>query len=148
VLKLAMAGIEPLNEGAIAVVNLALVNKEAVVTVEGSAKLNDYVDSPLQSVKVREIPTEFALSQNYPNPFNPTTSIKYSISQNANVQLIVYNMLGQVVKTLVNNEQEAGYYTIQWNGTNDFGGKVSSGIYIYRIVAGDFTKTIKMNFLK
>lgn len=148
VLKLAMAGIEPLREGAIAVVNLALVNKEAVVTVEGNAKLNDYVDSPLQSVKVREIPTEFALSQNFPNPFNPTTSIKYSIAQNANVQLVVYNMLGQVVKTLVNGEQEAGYYTIQWNGTNDFGGKVASGIYIYRIVAGDFTKTIKMNFLK
>jgi len=147
VLKVAMAGTEALSEGNYALVNLALIDKEAVTTVEGSAKLNDESSSTLVA-KVREIPSEFALSQNYPNPFNPTTSIKYAISQNANVKLVVYNMLGQVVKTLVNQEQEAGYYTIQWNGTNDFGGKVSSGIYIYRIIAGNYISTIKMNLLK
>jgi len=57
-------------------------------------------------------------------------------------------MLGQVVKTLVDQEQEAGYYTVRWDGTNDFGSKVSSGIYIYRIIAGKYTSTMKMNLLK
>jgi len=147
VLKVAMAGTEALNAGSYAVVNLTLANKEAVATVEGSAKLNDETSSTLVA-KVREIPAEFALSQNYPNPFNPTTSIKYQLANNANVKLVVYNMLGQVVKTLVSQEQEAGYYTIKWNGTNDFGGKVSSGIYIYRIIAGNYISTIKMNLLK
>ena len=147
VLKVAMAGTEALNDGSYAIVNFTLTNKEAVATVEGSAKLNDESSSTM-AAKVREIPAEFALSQNYPNPFNPTTSIKYQLANNANVKLVVYNMLGQVVKTLVSQEQEAGYYTIQWNGTNDFGGKVSSGIYIYRIIAGNYISTIKMNLLK
>jgi hypothetical protein len=147
VLKVAMAGTDALSDGNYAVVNLALANKEEVVTVNASTKLNDESSSTMVA-KLREIPAEFALSQNYPNPFNPTTSIKYQIAQNANVKLVVYNMLGQVVKTLVNQEQEAGYYTIRWNGTNDFGGKVSSGIYIYRIIAGDFISTVKMNLLK
>jgi hypothetical protein len=147
VLKVAMAGTEALSEGNYAIVNLTLADKEAVASVEGSAKLNDESSSTM-AAKVREIPAEFALSQNYPNPFNPTTSIKYQLANNANVKLVVYNMLGQVVKTLVNQEQEAGYYTIRWNGTNEFGGKVSSGIYIYRIIAGDFISTVKMNLLK
>lgn len=147
-LKIAMAGLTPLTDGAVAYVNLSLKDKDASVSIQGNAILNDQISGALNAVKIREIPSEFSLSQNYPNPFNPTTSIKYAISENARVNLVVYNILGQAVRTLVNAEQESGYYTVRWDGTNDFGGKVSSGIYIYRISAGNFTSTVKMNLLK
>ena len=147
ILKVAMVGVNPLTDGDIANVSLKLNNKESLVDVTANAKLNDDLNVTM-SAKVREIPTEFSLSQNYPNPFNPTTSIKYSIPQNAMVTLTIYNMLGQQVKSLVNVEQEAGFYTVQWNGMNDYGVKVASGIYIYRISAGKFSSTIKMNLLK
>lgn len=147
VLKLALAGTAPLTDGDVALIGIALKDKEAAVNVTASAKLNDQIGGQM-SVKVKEIPTEFTVSQNYPNPFNPTTNIKYGIPQDAKVSLVIYNMLGQVVKTLVDQEQEAGYYTVRWDGTNDFGSRVSSGIYIYRITAGKYTSTMKMNLLK
>ncbi|MEG8947699.1 FlgD immunoglobulin-like domain containing protein [Rosettibacter firmus] len=147
VLKIAMAGTTPLKDGNVAMINLALKDKEAQVNLSASAKLNDQ-SFGMMNVKVKEIPAEFSISQNYPNPFNPTTSIKYAIPQDARVTLVIYDMLGQVVKTLVDQEQEAGYYTVRWDGTNDFGSKVSSGIYIYRIIAGKYTSTMKMNLLK
>jgi len=94
------------------------------------------------------VPQTFALAQNYPNPFNPTTVINYAIPQNAVVTLAIYNMLGQKIKTLVSEQKNAGTYTVQWNGENDFGQKVSSGAYLYRINAGSFVKSMKMILLK
>jgi immune inhibitor InhA-like protein/flagellar hook capping protein FlgD len=94
------------------------------------------------------VPKVFALGQNYPNPFNPVTTISYQLPKTANVKLEVYNMLGQKVKTLVNANQPAKFYTVQWNGLNEKGSKVASGIYLYRIEAGDFIKTNKMLLLK
>jgi hypothetical protein len=148
VLKIAMAGISSLTEGNVAVIEVSLKNKESVVNVQGSIKMNDALTATMQPVQLREIPTNFSLSQNYPNPFNPTTNINYSIAQDANVKLMVYNSLGQVVKTIVNSQQKAGYYTIRWDGSNDMGSKVSSGMYIYRITAGNFTHSVKMNLIK
>ncbi|MDQ7818088.1 MAG: FlgD immunoglobulin-like domain containing protein [Melioribacteraceae bacterium] len=145
---IAMAGLEPLKDGSIAYLSLRIINKEANATIFGNANLNDGYSAALNSVTVREIPTEFALSQNYPNPFNPTTSIKFAIPENANVQLNIYNMLGQKVRTIMDGMQDAGYYTVNWDGTNDLGSKVSSGIYIYRISAGKYNATMKMNLLK
>ena len=81
----------------------------------------------------QSIPQRFSLHQNYPNPFNPSTLIRYDLPQNAIVELNIYNVLGQEVKTLVNEIQEAGYKSIQWDGTNNTGVWVSSGIYLYRI---------------
>ncbi|MCF7885370.1 MAG: T9SS type A sorting domain-containing protein, partial [Candidatus Marinimicrobia bacterium] len=75
----------------------------------------------------------FKLEQNYPNPFNPTTKISYSIPSISNVKLMVYNILGQKVKTLVDNQLIAGNHTAMWDGTNDAGSQVSSGIYIYKL---------------
>ena len=95
-----------------------------------------------------EIPNEFLMLQNYPNPFNPVTQIRYTLPQLANVQLKIYDILGREVKTLVSSEQPAGAYRIEWNGTNNFGAQVASGMYIYRIVAGKFVQTKKMMFLK
>jgi len=71
----------------------------------------------------------FLLSQNYPNPFNPSTAIRYSLASLSKVKLIIYNVLGQVVSTMVDEEQSAGYHNVRWTA------KVSSGIYIYRIEA-------------
>ncbi len=94
------------------------------------------------------IPTTYALQQNYPNPFNPETMIKYQIPQASHVRLEIYNLLGQKVRTLVNDYQNASYYTVRWDGLSSTGNKVASGVYIYRITAGTFTATHKMLLLK
>ncbi|RJQ64787.1 MAG: T9SS C-terminal target domain-containing protein [Stygiobacter sp.] len=145
--RIAAAGTTAINDGIFATVEVTLKDKEAAVSILGNAKLNDEISSSL-TAKVREIPTEFALSQNYPNPFNPTTTIKFSVAQDAKVNLVVYDMLGQRVRTLVDGIQEAGFYTVRWDGSNDFGSKVASGIYIYRLQAGSFVSTMKMNLMK
>ncbi|MCB9088176.1 MAG: S8 family serine peptidase [Calditrichae bacterium] len=93
-------------------------------------------------------PEVFELAQNYPNPFNPTTTIQYSLPEATQVRLDIYNMTGQKVRTLVSGGMEAGQHSVQWDGTNEFGEKVTSGMYIYRIVAGDFVQTRKMVLLK
>jgi hypothetical protein len=82
-----------------------------------------------------EAPLRFALEQNFPNPFNPSTNIKYSIPVDANVELKVFNILGQEVRTIVNQISKAGFYNIEWNGTDSFNQKVASGIYIYSFKA-------------
>lgn len=94
------------------------------------------------------VPTKFDLSQNYPNPFNPSTTIKFSVPKATVVTLKVYNMIGQEVATLVNEQKEIGFYSLTWNGKNNFNAQVASGVYIYRIVAGDFVSVKKMNLLK
>lgn len=95
------------------------------------------------------IPAEYKLNQNYPNPFNPTTTIKFALPTNGLVTIKIYNALGQEVATLINNEERtAGYHTAIWNGRNSSGLSVSSGLYIYRMVSGDFVETRKMMLLK
>jgi hypothetical protein len=92
----------------------------------------------------------YRLDANFPNPFNPVTSIRYGIEQPAVVSLRVYNVAGQLVRTLVDERQtpRAGGYSVQWNGTDDRGNHVASGVYFYRLVANDFMKTRKMVLLK
>jgi len=93
-------------------------------------------------------PTEFALQQNYPNPFNPTTHIRYDIAEAGNVRLVIYNMLGQQVRTLVTGAQDVGRYEVMWNGLNDAGQPVATGIYVYHFQAGSYSQTHKMAFIK
>lgn len=95
-----------------------------------------------------QLPKEFDLRQNYPNPFNPTTVIEYALPKTVEVRIQIYNILGQKVRDLVDELQEAGYKMIQWDGRDGSGEEVSSGIYFYRIVAGDFVKCRKMTILK
>jgi len=94
------------------------------------------------------MPTQYALHQNFPNPFNPSTTIKYDLKAKTDVKLTIYNVLGQKVRTLVNTNQAAGFKNIVWNGLNDVGEQVSTGIYIYRIEADGFVKSRKMVFMK
>jgi hypothetical protein len=148
VLKIAMAGITPLTDGTLATINLNLKNKSVKFSVSGSAKLNANLNSQINSFTVQAVPGQFGLSQNYPNPFNPSTVIQYQLAQDSHVGLTIYDILGQKIKTLVSGMQQAGYYNITWDGTNNSGNKVASGIYIYRLQAGNFTKTLKMNLLK
>jgi flagellar hook assembly protein FlgD len=102
-----------------------------------------------QTIKIIGKPTSYDLSQNYPNPFNPLTKITYQIpDDNAPVSLIIYNIQGQKIKTLVNSIQNAGVYNIDWDGTNDLGIKVSSGIFIYRLQVNKFVASRKLVFLK
>ena len=94
------------------------------------------------------IPSVFELSQNYPNPFNPITTIRYSLHRPSQVSITVFNLLGQEVRTLENGMQSAGMYETTWDGTNQTGGQVASGIYFYRIKAGENVETRKMLLLK
>ncbi len=91
-----------------------------------------------------ELPEEFGLNQNYPNPFNPSTTIEYSLPASSHVRIEVYNVLGQRTAILINEVQSAGYHTIRWDGHDDLGRKASSGIYLYRIIAGGFSDSKKM----
>ncbi len=93
-------------------------------------------------------PTEFNLMQNYPNPFNPVTTIRYTIAREEQVELVIYNLLGQVVCTLVNRIEQPGNHRIMWDGKNKFGLPVSSGVYFYQIRAGNYVQTRKMVLLK
>ncbi len=88
-------------------------------------------------------PERFALNQNYPNPFNPTTTIEYQIPRRSHVLLEIYDILGNKIRTLVNEEESSGYYKINFNASN-----LPSGVYLYRIVAGNFNQTKKLILLK
>ena len=94
-------------------------------------------------------PEAFSLADNFPNPFNPTTTIKYALPQAADVELTVYNVVGQPVRTLVAEYQSAGRYAVEWDATNDSGHSLSSGMYFYRLEAGgEFLKAKKMLLLR
>ena len=105
-------------------------------------------DSVTSIAELNSLPTKFAISQNYPNPFNPSTTFNYQLPKVADVKLIVYNILGQKVRTLINHQVEPGYHTAEWNGLNDAGRQVASGIYIYQFEAGNYVRTMKMMMLK
>lgn len=94
------------------------------------------------------LPETFQLSQNYPNPFNPETNISFDIPFKSMVSIKIYNILGREITTLVENKLSAGKYSVTWDGADSNGRKVSSGIYLYRIDAGNFTETRKMILLK
>lgn len=94
------------------------------------------------------VPDRVWLGQNYPNPFNPVTTIRYAVPESGRVSMAVYNLLGQRVRGLVNRQVLAGEHFVTWDGKNDFGATVSSGIYVYRVEAGDVVKSRKLMFLK
>ncbi|MCH8026875.1 MAG: T9SS type A sorting domain-containing protein [candidate division Zixibacteria bacterium] len=94
------------------------------------------------------LPMDYKLEQNYPNPFNPTTQIEFTLPRRSDVQILIYNSLGQLVKTLLNRGKPAGTHSVIWNGKNQAGNTVSSGVYFYKLTAGDFVQSKKMILLK
>jgi hypothetical protein len=113
----------------------------AIEFLERLTGIDDVAASPL--------PAEFELVQNYPNPFNPTTTIGFTVPQKARVELAIYNTLGQKIRILVNETMTAGTHKATWDGRDDFGQPVTSGIYYYKLTAGDkYTDVRKMIFLK
>ena len=111
----------------------------------------DQETDPFTSTGIQDnqlTPLTYTLSQNYPNPFNPSTTISYEIPQSEKVSLVVYDILGQKVRTLVNKVVKSGVHEITWNGTNEAGNRMASGIYFYKLDAGSFSRTMKMVMLK
>jgi hypothetical protein len=104
---------------------------------------NDGKYTYLKEVEAKVVPTVYELYQNYPNPFNPVTNIKFAVPKVAKVNLSVYNILGEKVATLLNEEKEAGYYNVKFDGS-----RYSSGVYIFRLSTEDFVQIKKMNLIK
>ena len=102
----------------------------------------------LKLERIATIPVKFAVEQNYPNPFNPTTEIRYAIPARDQVEIAIFNTLGQKVKTLVSGQQDAGYYSVTWDATNETGKSVGSGIYFYTVRTSKHTVIKKMMLLK
>ena len=110
----------------------------------------NFIDNSLGITNKNEIqkPNIFLLQQNYPNPFNPVTTLIYSLTEENMVKITVYDMLGRKVRTLVNAVREAGRWSVRWDATNDQGGPVSDGVYLYQIRTDKFSETKKMIFIK
>jgi hypothetical protein len=104
--------------------------------------------SGVSNINPGVLPAKFELSQNYPNPFNPDTKIEFAVPRKSQVDLVIYNVMGQRVRTLVNDVLDAGWKQVTWDGMDDYGNEVSSGIYLYKIIAGDFVASKKMTLVK
>ncbi len=123
--------------------NISLVSGEIV-------ELGDALNNGSPAAAGSSLPRAFELAQNYPNPFNPSTTISYSVPEGSprNVSLSIFDIRGRLVKRLVNRPQAPGSYDVFWDGTDTANRKVSSGIYFYRMMAGEYTRTRKMVMLK
>ncbi len=162
--KLSMAGINPLNKAGDVIKFTFMLKdpnypKNALLFTVKKFILNeiDHTNEiggiTLNVRNLAQLPTEYKLEQNFPNPFNPTTTINYQLPDASSVKIVIYNMLGQEVKTLITELQSAGYYSLVWNGTDNTTRKVSSGVYIYRITASkpqnkQFSEVKKMMMIK
>jgi hypothetical protein len=139
----AVINLDDVGEMSVVVTKAGYLPYEGTITVSLAADVNE--DDNSAGIE------SFGLSQNYPNPFNPVTNIHYSVSNKSkasHTSLKIYNILGQKVRTLVDGPQSAGSFEVIWNGKDDKGNDLSSGIYFYTLVAGDYRNTRKMTFLK
>ena len=96
----------------------------------------------------QNLPEEFGLAQNYPNPFNPVTNIQYMLPKTSDVEMIIYDLRGNAIRTLVSGTQSAGYKTVVWDAKDDAGIPVSAGMYIYQLRSGSYLAIQKMVLLK
>ncbi len=119
-----------------------------LTAADARTSTNAVLATKLRTPALSELPTDFALQQNFPNPFNPSTTVGYALPAASDVRIAVYNVLGEQVASLANGVQEAGYYTVQWNGTDNRGHQVTSGVYFLTMHAGEFTAMKKMMLVK
>lgn len=149
-------GGKPIHTGFVRIPKELYANGDVTIAVnklgEGSAIVTQLwikeVGVGFNPQPIATIPTKYSLQQNYPNPFNPTTTIRYSIPNDGVVTLKVYNINGQEVATLVNEQKKAGKYEIVFDAKSALGSSLASGVYLYRVKAGNFSETKKMIVLK
>ena len=115
---------------------------------QGTAVVSLVGEIPVKVDEQNGSNTSFQLDHNYPNPFNPETTIRYSIPKPRNVSLVIYSLDGKLIKSLADGYKGRGYYEVVWDGTNEIGNTISSGIYFYVMQAGQFSSIKKMIFLK
>ena len=128
---------------------MALVDEPGVIEIANGVVVNSaHFGIPMTVEKAPALPSVAALHQNYPNPFNPSTEIRFDIPTARDVQLRIYNQLGQTVRTLVDNRMKAGTYALEWDGQDQMGRSVASGVYFYNLEAGDFNQIRKMTLVK
>jgi len=118
----------------------------SIVVHKGEEK--DQGKKDKQAKKEGVQPGTFVLEDNYPNPFNLSTQIGYQLPEAGEIRLLIYDLMGQPICTLTQGYRDAGYYQVSWNGRDDFGQKVSSGVYLYRFVNKEWTQTKRMLLLK
>ena len=152
ILDLTGANLIPAGEGSLVKLNItgsdvsSLEIQKAIMVNENATPFE--VNILPKKEKQTSTPKEFELSQNIPNPFNPETQISYSLPEAAKVRLTVYNVLGRKVKKIVDDYQTAGPKTVHWDGKDESGSNVASGIYFYRLDAAGYTETKKMVLMK
>ena len=126
-------------------------NYYRIAAVDHAGNISEYsavVEAAVLSIVENMVPEKFALHQNYPNPFNPTTQIRYDLPEDQFVSIVIYDVMGRKIRSLMNISQTAGYHSIRWDAKNDIGEGVAAGMYIYTIQAGEFRATKKMVLLK
>ncbi len=154
-LMIAFAGAESSSEGSAAILTIPIEPLPNArpgsqpfefeeVSFNGGTTTIDVVDNPAAFV----LPSSYTLWQNWPNPFNPETQIRYNLPEESFVELIVYDLLGQTVRTLVFDYQQTGSYTMTWDGRNNSGYEVAGGVYLYSLQAGEVIKTRKMALIR
>ena len=119
-----------------------------VIPLTGTGSGDVSTSSTVWVQRSERVPSASSLAANYPNPFNPSTAIRYDLQESGPVSLRVYDITGQVVSALVSDEQPAGRYTITWDGRNQAGAQVASGVYLYELRAGSFRSVQKMLLMK
>ena len=145
--------VTPEGSGLVAIITMqrtgggqSSVSVENIDVIDHAGQLNSLEKAALDDAI--PLPEQFELKSNYPNPFNPSTTIEYTLPTTEHVTLVIYNSAGQVVKTLVSEEQEPGVYKRVWDSTNEAGVRVASGLYIYKITAGKLRATKTMTLIK
>ncbi len=147
-LKVAMAGVTPISDARLATLRLLMSERESEVTLRGVGSVNEEQEQELGAVRVRYVPKEYALEQNYPNPFNPQTVIRYDLPVGSHITISVFNVVGQKVATLVDEEMDGGSYSVVWDGKDDSARSLASGVYLYRLKADRFARTRKLILMR
>jgi len=156
-LNIAAAGTKAINGGG-SLVNIEFeLSKTATYSADNSLLITSFSLNEIQATNLNKeislntvpaLPTEYAISQNYPNPFNLQTMIKYQLPEKAHVKIELFNLLGQRVRTLFNEEIKAGYHQVSWDGLDDFQNTAASGVYIFRLQANQFVSNRKLVILR
>ena len=141
-------GSENMAEVVLVAQSLDRNNTDVTITYTIFDDQKEIISKGTQTVTLKAIPDNYALHNNFPNPFNPVTNIFYDLPESGHVRMVIYDLLGREVTTLINETMESGYYATRWNGRNQYGEPVSAGIYFYHLQTGAYSKAQKMLLVK